>query len=211
MNFYQRYEMLELIRGDATKIFRAKERATGRSVDVYLFTGTRRPEDDALLDMLRRVPPGSQPQLIEVGDNDGTPYVVVQLKRITPVPACGRYPEAISLHPPGSRPHPFLNRRRLPRPMNPASSPGSSWFRHKRQSAKLRPPRPRTSSRRCSRLHRHRHGPRNTNPPWGPAMQPGSLWCRRSRLPLRHLRRRPMSLRSLPYPLPPPRRPDRNR
>src|SRR5262249_51890979 len=57
--------------------FRAKQVATGRIVVVHLMVGGRTPQNEALLARLRALPPQSFSQLLEVGSNDGTPFVVI--------------------------------------------------------------------------------------------------------------------------------------
>ncbi|HLK62649.1 MAG TPA: hypothetical protein VKU19_04360 [Bryobacteraceae bacterium] len=76
MDFYKRYELIEPLAGPGTKSFRAKQASTQRDVTVHLLIGGRTPENEQLLARLRAMPAQSFSKLIEVGDNDGTPYVV---------------------------------------------------------------------------------------------------------------------------------------
>ena len=76
MEFYRKYELIEPLPGEGTRVFRAKQAATGREVAVHLLVGGRTPENEALLARLRALPPAAIAKLIEVGDNEGTPYVV---------------------------------------------------------------------------------------------------------------------------------------
>ncbi len=76
MDFYQKYELIEPLTGEGTRSFRARQRATSRTVSVHLLVGGKTPENESLLARLRGMPPQSMSKLIEVGDNDGTVYVV---------------------------------------------------------------------------------------------------------------------------------------
>jgi hypothetical protein len=76
MDFYRRYELIEPIEGLGTKSFRARQVSSARDVTVHLLVGGRTPENEQLLARLRAMPAQSFSKLIEVGDNDGTPYVV---------------------------------------------------------------------------------------------------------------------------------------
>ena len=76
MEFYRKYELIEPLPGEGTRVFRAKQAATGREVAVHLLVGGYTPENEALLARLRALPPASVAKLLEVGENEGTPYVV---------------------------------------------------------------------------------------------------------------------------------------
>src|SRR5580692_8816381 len=76
MDFYRRYELIDPLPGQGTKSFRGRQVATAREVTVHLLVGGRIPENEQLLARLRAMPAQSFSKLIEVGDNDGTPYVV---------------------------------------------------------------------------------------------------------------------------------------
>src|ERR1017187_6497985 len=76
MDFYKRYELIDPLPGPGTKSFRARQASTAREVTVHLLVGGRTPENEQLLARLRAMPAQSFSKLIEVGDNDGTPYVV---------------------------------------------------------------------------------------------------------------------------------------
>src|SRR5215471_3875454 len=77
MGFFQKYELLEPVPGEGPKSFRARQTATGRDVVVHLMVGGRTPQNDALLARLRALPHQSFSKLVEVGDNDGTPFVAI--------------------------------------------------------------------------------------------------------------------------------------
>src|ERR1022692_4813520 len=76
MDLYKRYELIDPLPGPGTKSFRARQVSTAREVTVHLLVGGRTPENEQLLARLRAMPAQSFSKLIEVGDNDGTPYVV---------------------------------------------------------------------------------------------------------------------------------------
>ena len=76
MDFYQKYELIEPLAGEGTRSFRAKQTTTGREVNVHLLVGGKTPANEALLARLRALPPQSMSKLIEVGDNEGTTFVV---------------------------------------------------------------------------------------------------------------------------------------
>src|SRR3989442_10024746 len=78
MSFFQKYELIEPVPGEGPKSFRARQLATGREVAVHLLVGGRTPQNEALLARLRALPAQSFSKLLEVGDNDGTPYVVIE-------------------------------------------------------------------------------------------------------------------------------------
>src|SRR6185369_3491417 len=75
MDFYQKYELIDPLPGEGTRSFRARQIATGREVTVHLLVGGRTPENERLLARLRGIPAQSFSKLVEVGDNEGTPYV----------------------------------------------------------------------------------------------------------------------------------------
>src|SRR5690242_19587784 len=76
MDFYQKYELIEPLAGEGTKSFRAKQNSTGREVTVHLLVGGETPENQVLLARLRALPPQSMGKLIEVGNHEGTTFVV---------------------------------------------------------------------------------------------------------------------------------------
>src|SRR5215469_911437 len=78
MDFYQKYELIDALPGEGTRSFRARQKATGREVSVHLLFGGKTPQNDALMARLRGMPPQSLGKLIEVGENEGTTYVVTQ-------------------------------------------------------------------------------------------------------------------------------------
>jgi hypothetical protein len=79
MDFYKKYELLELLRGDRVRVFSGREIATGRAVQVHLFTSGKTPETAALLERALQTPPGYRGVLLDIGEHEGTPYVVTVL------------------------------------------------------------------------------------------------------------------------------------
>ena len=71
----QRYDLIDEIPGGVTESFRART-ASGREVTVHFLRGGRTPENEALLARLRAIPPAAQANLVEVGEYEGTPFVV---------------------------------------------------------------------------------------------------------------------------------------
>src|SRR5512135_3175733 len=76
MDFYRKYELIDPLPGEGSRSFRAKENSTGREVAVHLLVGGHTPVNEALLARVQALPAASAAKLIEVGDNQGTPYVV---------------------------------------------------------------------------------------------------------------------------------------
>lgn len=79
MSFYQKYELREFRRGDGVKCFSGREIATGRPVEVHLFTAGRTPENARLLDRLGNLAVSERRHLVELGEHEGTPYAVTRL------------------------------------------------------------------------------------------------------------------------------------
>ncbi|HJT89057.1 MAG TPA: hypothetical protein VJ732_14405, partial [Bryobacteraceae bacterium] len=78
MDFYQKYELLEALPGEGTRSFQAKQINSGRAVTAHLLIGGRTPENEALLARIRVLPPASLAKVLEVGDNEGTPFVITE-------------------------------------------------------------------------------------------------------------------------------------
>ena len=55
MSFYQKFELLALLRDDGVKTFVARENSTGRALEAHLFTGGKTAETIALLDRIGRL------------------------------------------------------------------------------------------------------------------------------------------------------------
>ena len=45
VGFYDRFELLEMLRDDGVKSFRAKEISTGRDVEAHIFVNPHAPDD----------------------------------------------------------------------------------------------------------------------------------------------------------------------
>ena len=78
MSFDERYQLLELAEDQGAKTFVAREISTGRKVTVFLFVGEQAHVQADLLTQLRAADRVQFSELLEVGDNRGTPYVVTQ-------------------------------------------------------------------------------------------------------------------------------------
>jgi hypothetical protein len=73
MSFFDKYELVRLLREGEVKTFRALERSTGRQVLFHMLTGETQ---GRLLDRVRRLE--GRPQLIEIGEFANAPYVVTE-------------------------------------------------------------------------------------------------------------------------------------
>ncbi len=78
MSFDERYRLLELAGDEGAKTFVAQEISTGKKVTVFLFVGAQAKAQADLLFQLRAVDRAQLPELIETGENRGTPYVVTE-------------------------------------------------------------------------------------------------------------------------------------
>ena len=78
MSFDERYQLLELAEDQGVKTFVAREISTGRKVTVFLFVGEQAHVQADLLTQLRAADRAQFSELLDVGDNRGTPYVVTQ-------------------------------------------------------------------------------------------------------------------------------------
>src|ERR1035441_7066120 len=74
MDFTQKYVLVELLPGDGTQSYRARQTNTGRDVTVHLLVGGKTPENEAVLARLRGMQPQSMAKLIEVGTHQGTTF-----------------------------------------------------------------------------------------------------------------------------------------
>ena len=78
MSFDETYQLVDLVEDENAKTFVAKEIATNRTVSVFLFVGDQARRHAELLERLRVADRRQFPELIEIGNNQGTPYVVTQ-------------------------------------------------------------------------------------------------------------------------------------
>ncbi len=80
MSFYSKYEILALLRDDAAitgvKTFSARHLASGQTVGVHLLFENVPGQAAAVLDRVRGLGPEQVSQVIEVGNHEGTSYVV---------------------------------------------------------------------------------------------------------------------------------------
>ena len=75
MDFKNKYALLDLIPGDEASSYRGRQLASGRDVTVHLLCGAPA-ENDRLLSRIRALPPESLRQVVEIGEQDGTVYLV---------------------------------------------------------------------------------------------------------------------------------------
>ena len=73
MSLYDKYELLEVERDGAVKTFRARQIATGRVVSTHLLLGS---VSGAVLDAARQVSASAGTEIMEIGEHEGTAYVV---------------------------------------------------------------------------------------------------------------------------------------
>ena len=78
MSFDEKYQLVDLVEDENAKIFVAEEISTGRKVSVFLFVGEQARLHADLIERLRMADHRQFPELIETGNNQGTPYVVTQ-------------------------------------------------------------------------------------------------------------------------------------
>ena len=78
MSFEEKYQLLELAGDEGAKTFVAQETSTGKKVTVFLFVGEQARAQADFIVQLRAVDRTRFPELIETGDNRGTPYVVTE-------------------------------------------------------------------------------------------------------------------------------------
>jgi hypothetical protein len=78
MSFDARYQLLELIGDEGAKTFVSQEISTGKRVTVFLFVEEQARAQSDFLVQLRAVDRSQFPELIETGDNRGTPYAVTE-------------------------------------------------------------------------------------------------------------------------------------
>src|SRR5437016_7001058 len=78
VGFYDRFELLELVRDDGVKTFKAREVATGRAVEAHLFVNPYAPLSIALLARIDHLPPPDSDRILDRGRHEGTPYIVTE-------------------------------------------------------------------------------------------------------------------------------------
>src|ERR1700690_3592006 len=78
MDFYQKYELLDLLKDEGVKVFNARETATGRRITVFLFVVEQGLLHADLREQLRASQRAGRADLLEVGDSQGTPFVATE-------------------------------------------------------------------------------------------------------------------------------------
>ncbi len=133
MEFHQKYELLDLLKDEGVKVFNAREISTGRRIAVFLFVGEQARLHAELLKQLRASLRPDRTDLLEVGDNQGIPFVVTEplggmaeLKRkvaVSPAPPAaaqaGRPPDAFTSFGIRHVPAPTLSGARGATPVTP--------------------------------------------------------------------------------------------
>src|SRR5450631_3097394 len=76
MEFSAKYKLIELLPGVGVQSYRAQQVDARRDVVVHLLVGGKTPENEALLVRLRAMQPASLAKLIEVGEYQGSTFVV---------------------------------------------------------------------------------------------------------------------------------------
>ncbi len=76
MEFSKKYKLIEQLPGEGVQSYRALQMDAGRDVAVHLLVGGKTPENEALLVRLRAMQPQSLARLIEVGEYQGSTFVV---------------------------------------------------------------------------------------------------------------------------------------
>ncbi|MEQ1885937.1 MAG: hypothetical protein ABL967_12815 [Bryobacteraceae bacterium] len=109
MSFYDQYELLDLIRDDGVKTFRARDKAADRMVTIHLFSSPTAPIQAELLRKLRSLPPEEAARIQDQGSHIGSQYFVTDdladhgglLEWLTTVTkAAGKRPEPPRAGPP---------------------------------------------------------------------------------------------------------------
>jgi len=140
MEFYQKYELLDLLKDEGVKVFNAREISTGRRIAVFLFVGEQARLHAELLKQLRASRRPGRTDLLEVGDNQGIPFVVTEplggmaeLKRkvaVSPAPPAapqaGRPPDAFTSLGVRHVPAPTLSGARGATPVTPPPPAGTA-------------------------------------------------------------------------------------
>jgi hypothetical protein len=70
------YEVLEMLRDDGVQTFRAKEKATGRGLEIHLLPPFGRPENKTLFEKLKTLPLEARRRFLDIGFDGSTPYLV---------------------------------------------------------------------------------------------------------------------------------------
>src|SRR5204863_10208717 len=93
MDFRQKYTFVDPQPLEGTQSFRARQTASGREVMVHLLTGGKTQENEALMARLRKIPPRLMAKLVEVGEYEGTRFVVTIAPPYQALPAFVREQE----------------------------------------------------------------------------------------------------------------------
>src|ERR1035437_9786498 len=122
MDLSQKYHLIELLPGEGVQSYRARQTNTGREVTVHLLVGGKTTENEATLVRLRAMQPQSMAKLIEVGEQQGTTFVVPPAPPARRRRAHPRHPERGSVG--GLSRGRFAPPRRDPVAPRPPAAPG---------------------------------------------------------------------------------------
>src|SRR5258708_7410580 len=78
VGFYDRFELLDLLRDDGVKTFKAQEIATQRAVEAHLFVNPYAPLSLVLLTRIEQLPASELTRILDRGRHEGTPYFVTE-------------------------------------------------------------------------------------------------------------------------------------
>lgn len=76
MSLETSYDVLEMLRDDGVQTFRAKEKSTGRGLELHLFLPFGRPENKTLFEKLKSLPLDARKNFLDIGFDGSTPYLV---------------------------------------------------------------------------------------------------------------------------------------
>lgn len=93
MTWNQRFDLLDLVRDDGVKSFRAIETATGRPLLVHFFVNADAPLTIALLGKVDRLPLQEFGRIVDRGEHQGVPYLVTD--RLPDYPGLREWLEAM--------------------------------------------------------------------------------------------------------------------
>jgi hypothetical protein len=78
VDFYERFELLNLLRDSGIKTFEGREIATAKLVHIHLLLAPKAPIQAALLKAIDRLPENEARRIIHRGKNEGTLYFVTE-------------------------------------------------------------------------------------------------------------------------------------
>lgn len=82
MSLETSYDVQEMLRDDGVQTFRAKEKGTGRVLELHLFPPFGRPENKVLFERMKSLPLETKRKFLDIGVDGSTPFLVTD-----PLPA----------------------------------------------------------------------------------------------------------------------------